>query len=204
MKIEIKKKELFKKLTSPSGESRTTFKGIEERFSDRLHILEKETELLKIDKYFGKNIGVKSSHKLLVKNEILEESCFEDKLTKTGKFKYRDFKGLYVFYSGKKPFYVGISRSVINRIQQHVKTGKSHYSASMAYRIACLQHEMNGSEVVWRREDLSYKDNIEPVQTILRKKNIKVVPIQNDEDLYLFEVYCSITYDTLLNKFSTH
>jgi len=46
-----------------------------------------------------------------------------------------DFPGCYVLLDGRRPVYVGISRSVIQRLQQHVK-GRTHFSASLAYRIA--------------------------------------------------------------------
>ena len=203
MKIDINEEFLFSHLTQSNLENRFTFKGIEARFSKRLENIDK-SKIIEIDNYFGKNMGVKKSKKKLVKNKILSEDIFEDKLNSKGEFKYKDFKGLYIFYSNGSPFYVGISRGVLTRVQQHTKTGKSHYSASMAYKIACIQYELNGQETIWKRDDLSYKDNIKPVQKILQKKQILLVPIQNDEELYLFEVYCSIHFNTILNKFTTH
>ena len=38
----------------------------------------------------------------------------------------KDFSGWYVFLDGEKPIYVGISRSVIARIRQHLR-GKTHF-----------------------------------------------------------------------------
>jgi predicted GIY-YIG superfamily endonuclease len=204
LKLKIKRRKLFKKLTSKSPHQRSSFDGIEQRFSEKTQRFENQCHLLRVEKFFGKSIGVITSCKLLVDNNVICENDLEPKTDKHGKLKYMDFKGLYVFYSKGKPFYVGISRSVINRIQQHVKTGKSHYSASMAYKIACIQHQMNGNEKVWRRDELSYKENIFPVQQVLRKKKVRLIPVRNDEELYLFEVYLSIKYDTILNQFTTH
>ena len=48
----------------------------------------------------------------------------------------QDFQGCYVFIDEEKtPVYVGISRSVVQRLIQHVK-GKTHFDASLAYRMA--------------------------------------------------------------------
>jgi hypothetical protein len=57
-----------------------------------------------------------------------------------------DFSGCYIFTRGKKPFYVGISRGVIGRLRQH-GTGKTHFDASLAYRMACEKapHKMTRS-----------------------------------------------------------
>ena len=54
-----------------------------------------------------------------------------------------DFPGCYVFLDAGKPVYVGISRSVIKRIVQHLNFD-SHYSASLVYRMASEEypHEM--------------------------------------------------------------
>jgi hypothetical protein len=40
-----------------------------------------------------------------------------------------------VFLAGRRPFYVGISNKVIERIRQHLR-GRSHFEATLAYRIA--------------------------------------------------------------------
>ena len=47
-----------------------------------------------------------------------------------------DFPGCYVMMRGRSPVYVGISRVVVHRLIQHVK-GRTHYDASLAYRMAC-------------------------------------------------------------------
>jgi len=46
-----------------------------------------------------------------------------------------DFRGCYVFLAGRCPFYVGISKKVIERIRQHLR-GRSHFEATLAYRMA--------------------------------------------------------------------
>ena len=46
-----------------------------------------------------------------------------------------DFSGCYVLLREGKPFYVGISRTVVQRLRQHV-TGNTHFDASLAYLMA--------------------------------------------------------------------
>jgi hypothetical protein len=49
-----------------------------------------------------------------------------------------DFSGCYVLLQDGKPFYVGISRTVVQRLRQHV-TGNTHFDASLAYLMAPIK-----------------------------------------------------------------
>src|SRR5438093_1576918 len=49
--------------------------------------------------------------------------------------RHEDLSGCYVLLREGKPFYVGISRTVVQRLRQHV-TGRSHFDASLAYLTA--------------------------------------------------------------------
>jgi hypothetical protein len=46
-----------------------------------------------------------------------------------------DLAGSYTLIDGTRPVYVGVSRSVLARVRQHV-LGRSHFHASLAYLIA--------------------------------------------------------------------
>src|SRR5881296_554202 len=46
-----------------------------------------------------------------------------------------DFKGCYVLADGGRPIYVGISRTVLARVRQHL-TGTTHFNASLPYLMA--------------------------------------------------------------------
>src|SRR5579871_2309797 len=61
----------------------------------------------------------------------------------SGLLRSSDFSGCYVLLREGKPFYVGISRTVVQRLRQHV-TGKTHFDASLAYLMATDKtgHEM--------------------------------------------------------------
>jgi GIY-YIG catalytic domain len=60
-----------------------------------------------------------------------------------------DFSGCYVLLREGKPFYVGISRTVVQRLRQHV-TGNTHFDASLAYLMATAKtgHDMKRSDAM--------------------------------------------------------
>lgn len=114
-----------------------------------------------------------------------------------------DFQGCYVLMDESGPVYVGISRSVIQRLIQHVK-GKTHFEASLAYRMAAFNHSHDMS----RREAMKNPDFLQSFTEAgqrLVAMNVSFVEIKNDVELYLFEVYCSMALDTAQwNSFKTH
>jgi hypothetical protein len=182
---------------------RKSFERISNEFSEKIGEFNPTKNHVKISEYFGDKLGnVKAVEKLIKNNKVSKEKL-EYKKDTNGKIKYRDFRGLYIFLHKDQPFYVGISRSVVNRILQHVKTGKSHYSASLAYKIACLKLELEGKATDFKRSELDYHEYIKPVQEVLMDQNVAFLPIADDEEMYLFEVYCSLHFDTKLNKFTT-
>ena len=112
----------------------------------------------------------------------------------------QDFTGIYVWYHKEEPFYVGISRGVLKRLKQHVN-GKSHFSASMAYKIArTLCNDYEGGREAF---DPDCK-KIGKVQEWLLQQRVAMLPIPDPDHLALFEIYCSMKMDTVLNTFETH
>jgi predicted GIY-YIG superfamily endonuclease len=117
--------------------------------------------------------------------------------------KEKDFSGCYVLLKNHKPFYVGISRSVIRRLSQHVK-GNTHYSASLAYRMACYQnpHELHRNSAM---ENLQFQKEFEKSKIELRSMEVAIIEINNPVELYLFEVFCALKTGThRFNTFATH
>lgn len=115
----------------------------------------------------------------------------------------RDFPGCYVFIDREKPVYVGISRGVIKRLVQHLNFD-SHYSASLIYRIASKDypHEMKRDQAM---KDEQFKAVFFSAQKRLRQMKIAFVEIDNDLELYVFEVFASMKLDThTWNTFRTH
>lgn len=162
-----------------------------------------EKNSFSISDYFGPGMGkTGATSKLLRDNKIKEEWLREYKFNE-GNVK-NDFKGLYFFVNDKRPFYVGISKGVIGRILQHIK-GHSHNSATLAYKIALLKYEIvMGSKYSLTRKELNFKDEVEPIKDFLSNQEVVFLHIENDYELYLFEVYCSMKLGTMLNKFDTH
>lgn len=114
-----------------------------------------------------------------------------------------DFPGCYVFIDRETPIYVGISRGVIKRLVQHLNYD-SHYSASLVYRMASedYPHEMKRDQAI---KDEQFKAVFFSAQERLRQMRIATVEIDNDLELYLFEVFASMNLDTdTWNTFRTH
>lgn len=114
-----------------------------------------------------------------------------------------DFKGIYVFHEDKSPVYVGISRKVITRIRQHI-TGRSHFDASLAFKMASKALGINGKRDELMENPLFLKLFVE-MKERLRLMKVSFVQVENDVELYLLEVYASMHYDTSIwNTFKTH
>jgi hypothetical protein len=114
-----------------------------------------------------------------------------------------DFSGCYVLLDKQKPIYVGISRSVLARLRQHV-TGKSHFDASLVYAIAQRRCPTPGQ----RSEAMlnpAFFEAFEGAQQYLRTLDVAFVRIDNPLELYLFEAYAAMALDTAeWNTFRTH
>lgn len=156
-----------------------------------------------IELYFGEGKRESQAKMLLQSEGIIGKDWLKQSYTKGGKPKI-DFKGVYIFIHNSTPFYVGISRKVIGRICQHIK-GHTHNSASLAYKIALINYEFQyGKPYKGERKDLNFKEYVVPIQQFLLKQKLAFLPIENDEELFLFELYCSMKLGTWLNDFETH
>lgn len=114
-----------------------------------------------------------------------------------------DFSGCYVLLDHSRPIYVGISRSVLSRVRQHV-TGESHFDASLVYAVAQRRLPTKGqrSKVMERPE---FKAAFSEAQQYLRGLDVAFVAIGNPLELYLFEAYAAMELDTgEWNTFRTH
>jgi predicted GIY-YIG superfamily endonuclease len=115
----------------------------------------------------------------------------------------RDFSGCYVLIEKKKPIYAGISRKVISRLRQHVK-GKTHFDASLAYRIAKHAHPHTKHREK-AMDHAPFLEQFRMAQERIRKMSVAVVKIDCPVELYAFELYCAMQLDTgLWNSFKTH
>jgi len=114
-----------------------------------------------------------------------------------------DFPGCYVLVENTKPIYVGISRSVIKRLRQHVR-GTTHFDATLAYKRAsrALPHGLTRAEAM---KDTAFRERFDAEKKHLLRLNVAFVRIDNPVALYVFEPYCAMHYDTAeWNTFETH
>jgi len=114
-----------------------------------------------------------------------------------------DFSGCYVLLREEKPFYVGISRTVVQRLRQHV-TGNTHFDASLAYLMATDRtgHKMKRSDAM---RDSAFRAAFDESKALLRDCSVAFIDIDNPLELYLFEAYCAMELDTCeWNTFRTH
>jgi hypothetical protein len=117
--------------------------------------------------------------------------------------KQKDLPGCYVFLDAGMPIYVGISRSVIKRLVQHLNFD-SHYSASLVYRMASKEypHEMKRDQAM---KDDQFREVFFATRSRLREMTIAFIQIDNDLELYVFEVYAAMKLNTgTWNTFRTH
>ncbi|MCF5709635.1 excinuclease ABC subunit C [Pseudomonas syringae] len=118
-----------------------------------------------------------------------------------------DFSGCYVLIDNGSPIYVGISRSVFARLRQHV-FGKTHFDASLAFRVAMQRHPNRTIEKLTRSkamDDPLFGTSFAEAQTYLRSLQVATVEIANPLELYIFEPYCALALDThQWNSFETH
>lgn len=119
----------------------------------------------------------------------------------------KDFSGCYVLADGDTPIYVGISRGVLGRLRQHVY-GKTHFDASLAYRIAFRRHPDRTIELLTRAEamdDPLFGISFTEARRYLQSLRVAYIEIQNALELYVFEAYCAMELDThQWNSFETH
>jgi hypothetical protein len=115
----------------------------------------------------------------------------------------RDFPGCYVFLRGKRPIYVGISRKVRSRIRQHIR-GRTHYEATLAYRMACKMSTRVGARAV-NMKSTAFRRHFAAAKAKLAKHRVAFVIIRNPLELYIFEAYAAMALDTAKwNTFETH
>ena len=114
-----------------------------------------------------------------------------------------DFEGCYVLIDGTSPIYVGISRTVLQRLRQHVR-GTTHFDATLAYRIAATENPHNTTSLK-AMANKDFQAGFAKAQHYIRDLNVAFIEISNALELYLFEAFCAMELDTSAwNTFKTH
>lgn len=110
-----------------------------------------------------------------------------------------EISGLYIFYEANKAVYIGISKTIIRRIKQHMR-GKSHYESSLAYLIFKEKRGFKGP-----RLNDEYKKHRENIQSMMREEwTFKIIPEKRPHERYFLEIYLAIKLKTRWNDFDTH
>lgn len=115
--------------------------------------------------------------------------------------------GCYVLIDGTRAVYVGISKRIIQRLYEHVR-GTDHLSATLAYRIAAMEHP-HGMKAADAMKDPEFQDHFKDTKARLSSFGAAFVEIENPLELYVFEAYCAVELDTGFdvggwNTFVTH
>ncbi len=111
----------------------------------------------------------------------------------------KEINGLYIFYEAKTPVYVGISKTIIGRIKQHMR-GKRHNESSLAYRIFREERVFEGP-----RLNDEYEKDRERIQRMMREEwTFKIIPEKEPYERYFLEIYLAIKLKTRWNDFDTH
>lgn len=113
-----------------------------------------------------------------------------------------EFQGCYVFTEGKANKYVGISKTIIHRIRQHLK-GVNYTHSSLAYKLA--KEKLNlGLTSKENMRNPEFLNEFKLAQKRISTWGLSVVEILDPIELYLFEVYASLELKTTYNSFETH
>ena len=116
-------------------------------------------------------------------------------------------QGVYVFYEGDTPIYVGRSRRMRKRIREHGATSSRHESATFAFKL--LRHEVGepeGHSSRYTRPQLQekYPDEYAAQRDRVRKMRFRVVEIEDPLVQTVFETYAILALNTTdYNTFHT-
>jgi len=118
-------------------------------------------------------------------------------------------KGVYVFYEGEKPMYVGRTNSMSRRLQRHGNPSSGHNSATFAFIIAKREAVKRGMNVRMSRSQLevarAFTKLYLKAKTRVAKMPVRVIEINDPIVQTLFEVYVAMCLDTKeYNNFDTH
>jgi hypothetical protein len=118
--------------------------------------------------------------------------------------------GLYAFYEGDRPIYVGISgqNRMKTRIQEHSRPSSNSNTAPFAFNIA-RKDGKNSIDTSGNREILEKRPEFViffmSAKERVSKMNIRVVEINDPNMRALFEIYAALVLDTTeYNSFETH
>ena len=124
-------------------------------------------------------------------------------------------RGIYVFYNGDNPIYVGRTNRMRQRLQEHGRPGSTHNSATLAFAVAYLIAANQGMDSIdaFSREELQrdpeFKKWFDATKEVVSKMGVRVVEINDPIEQAVFEVYAALELGTTreqggFNDFRNH
>jgi predicted GIY-YIG superfamily endonuclease len=116
--------------------------------------------------------------------------------------------GVYVFFEDDKPIYVGRSNRLKKRLKEHSQSS-SHYSATLAFRIAKKSAsviQIRGGKQTNQQlmENSDFVKKFKAAKERISRVRIRYIPIEDQIEQAIFEIYAHLELDTELNDFNTH
>ncbi|MCY3691666.1 MAG: GIY-YIG nuclease family protein [Chloroflexota bacterium] len=115
-------------------------------------------------------------------------------------------RGIYVFYHGDRPFYVGRTDRMRQRLQEHGRPSSGHNSATlafaMAFRIAKSQgmDSIDASSRGALQDDPEFEKWFDTTKEIVSKMGIRVVEVTDPIEQAVFEVYAALELGTIRGR----
>ena len=115
-------------------------------------------------------------------------------------------RGIYVFYNGDNPIYVGRTNRMRQRLQEHGQPSSTHNKATLAFAMASLIAAYQGMDSV---DDLSrdklqhdpdFKKWFDATKEIVSKMGIRVVEVTDPIEQAIFEVYAALELGTIRGR----
>jgi len=112
-------------------------------------------------------------------------------------------KGVYVFFEGNKPIYVGRSNRMKKRLREHSQRSSDHYSATLAFKMVKQKKERTQTnEQLMKNSD--FVKEFEAAKCRIARAKIRFIEIEDQIEQAMFEIYASLELGTELNDFGTH
>ena len=118
-------------------------------------------------------------------------------------------EGIYVFYKGGEPMYIGRSDRLRARLLQHGRASGGSETAPFAFNIAKEQFRARRPDCdsMFRKvlaEDPEFAPLFCKAKQRVRRMGIRVVGIQDPIEQTIFEVYAHLKLGTPFNSFENH
>ncbi|GAB2712541.1 hypothetical protein GCM10011495_06730 [Hymenobacter frigidus] len=115
--------------------------------------------------------------------------------------------GNYVFYENGLPMYVGRSRRLRSRLQEHGRDGSGHNDANFAFLLAYESATDQNIDITRTRAALSDCTEFSPVFLACKRRvaamSVRFLSVPDDLEQGLLEVYAALALPTRYNDFQT-